>query len=531
MDSDISVKALLVEAEKTIKTKDFKSAVDTLEKVINTDPNHVTAHKLLQGFFFSVGNFEKACRHSDSILGVDPQNILAWKQRIEFHICRDENALAKLKLKQALAATEGNKSFDSLEHYLKHQQHNNPNEEELLKAVTLFSKRKYELLLEFCENLSIKYPRSHKVQNIFGSTYASIGLNDIAIKHWESAIAFKPNYIKAHRNLSLARKYEANDVHFIHLLKLLEFGDLKDDALCQLHFALAKAYDDIDDRENAFDTYCKANSHRKSLKQYDFQRDAKLFHIATDAISQCVNIASLDSIHDTGSTPIFILGMPRSGTSLLEQILSCHSNVKAGGELPYVNNLGRQMLMNPANINKNSIELFRNNYISLLQNEIGPKKFITDKMPQNFFFLPLLLKAFPDAPVLITKRSWQAVLWSNFKQYYVSEALDFSYDISDIREYQLCLERFINLCSSLFHDKIKIIDHETLLNNRVHTIKNILNFLGLSLEKACLFPENNSSMVTTASMFKVRDKIDQEANADWKRYRELLSQQHPMGPD
>ena len=164
--------------------------------------------------------------------------------------------------------------------------------------------------------------------------------------------------------------------------------------------------------------------------------------------------------------PIFIVGMPRSGTTLVEQIISSHSQVTGAGELNFVAQFGADIATGVTKANHGSLLDFRHKYLNKLQNVSGGNLIVTDKMPQNFRFIGLLAAAFPEAKIVHVKRDPAAVCWANYKQCFVSTTLGYSYAIDDISRYHALYENLMEFWTNTLSDRIYQLDYEQLTVNQ-----------------------------------------------------------------
>ena len=148
--------------------------------------------------------------------------------------------------------------------------------------------------------------------------------------------------------------------------------------------------------------------------------------------------------------PIFILGMPRSGTTLVEQIISSHSGVTGAGELIHISQFGANLAINCASINPAAISEFRAKYLSELHKVSNGKLSVTDKMPQNFRFIPLICAALPEAKIIHVERNANATCWSNYKHYFGSKDLGYCFDLKDVVEYFKLYKDLMNIWQSQY---------------------------------------------------------------------------------
>jgi hypothetical protein len=221
--------------------------------------------------------------------------------------------------------------------------------------------------------------------------------------------------------------------------------------------------------------------------------------------------------------PIFILGMPRSGTTLVEQIISSHSEVSGLGELPFISEFGKSVAEGFNPTNEDSILKFRNFYIKKIKNLSKGNSFITDKMPQNFCYIGLIISAFPEAKILHIKRNSAAVCWANFRQWFRSRNLAYSYSIDDIIKYYTLYEDLMMFWKKKFNNLIYDVDYDILTIDPKHITKNLINHLNLKWDEKCLSPENNKRSVSTASNIQIRNKIFKGSSEKWKKYKPFLN--------
>ena len=170
----------------------------------------------------------------------------------------------------------------------------------------------------------------------------------------------------------------------------------------------------------------------KNLLHYDFSQDALIFDQIKNAAPELKDLSFNKPIKATKNTPIFILGMLRSGTTLVEQIISSHSQVHGAGELPFLSKYFSAMSKGNQIVNSENIFKIREAYLDELEQVSDGFPFVTDKMPQNFLHIGLLLKALPEAKVIHVKRDPAATCWSNFKHYFAEKGLGYSYDLTEL---------------------------------------------------------------------------------------------------
>ena len=299
--------------------------------------------------------------------------------------------------------------------------------------------------------------------------------------------------------------------------------DISKNECCEINFGLAKAYEDLGDFGKAFAHYSEGNSLRKKLLNYDIIKDEELFKQIKTTYPQIARI-SLESDKSLQKIkPIFIVGMPRSGTTLVEQIISSHSQVTGAGELPFAAQFGEKIAKGASRFNKDSLFNFRNLYLEKLKSLSAGNLIVTDKMPQNFRFIGLLSAAFPKAKIVHVKRNPAAVCWANYKQYFTSEGIGYCYDIDDILSYHGLYLNLMSFWENSLSNRIYTLDYEWLTVHPEKETRQLIKYLDLEWDEKCLSPQNNSRIINTASSLQVREKIYQGSSEQWKKYQPYLN--------
>ena len=284
---------------------------------------------------------------------------------------------------------------------------------------------------------------------------------------------------------------------------------MDDDARCNLSFALAKMYEDVGKLDQTFSHLSEGNALRKKLLKYSINQDHKLFTKLKNTQPHFLKNSLQINDKPIEATPIFILGMPRSGTTLVEQIISSHSEVTGAGELNYVSRFELGLATGSMPIENKVLSVFRKKYLSKVSKLSNDKQFVTDKMPQNFLFIPLICAAFPEAKIIHVQRNAAATCWSNYKQYFASNDLGYCYDLKDVVEYYNLYSGIMKLWQSLYGNRIYDLNYESLTTDQENQTRKLINHLELNWEEACLSPQKNNRSVRTASQQQVRKEVYQ----------------------
>ena len=365
-------------------------------------------------------------------------------------------------------------------------------------------------------------PDYAEAHNNFGATLTGLGRLEEAEASYNQAIALEPDFAEAYRMLTHIKKFQRQDERFSKMLELYRDNALPDERRSHLNFGLAKVHEDLGDFERAFTHYSEGNELRKKLLGYHVSKDVELF-MQLKASYPRIEQASLEPEKSSKApTPIFIVGMPRSGTTLVEQIVSSHPLVTGAGELPYVNLFGSTMATGCSDISHQGLLDFRNSYLDKLQGCSEGNLWITDKMPHNFRYLGLLAAAFPEAKLIHVKRRPEAVCWGNFKTYFSNNLLGYAWAIDDIVVFYNLYQSLMNFWKNALGYRIYNLDYELLTDNQESETRKLIDFIGLNWEERCLYPEGNKRSVSTASSVQVRQKVYRGSSDQWRTYEPFL---------
>ena len=494
-------KILSIYYKKIGKIADSLSAI---QKVVNLSPNDAFAHYNLGNTFKDLKRYYEAEESYKKSISLKPDFVEAiYNLGITFK-----------ELEKFLEAEKAYKEAIVLKPNFANAYNNLGNVLELLGKLNE-AEEYYKKAISLEPNFAEAY-------NNIGALFEKNGqLKDAKIA-FENAIKIDPLTTNAHRQLSLLKKFDSYDEQYSILKKLDANKNLSEQQLCNINFSLAKIYEDLENFKDAFKCYNKGNAIQKKLLKYDIQQDIELFNKIKLIYTQIKkNIPHIKrSEHDL--IPIFIIGMPRSGTTLLEQIISSHSKVTGLGELPFISQFGSFIINNYSKYNQESIIEFRNKYFEKVKKLSDGNLFVTDKMPQNFRYLGIILAVFPEAKILHIKRNTAAVCWANYKQWFRSRELSYSYSIPDIIKYFKLYEDIMEFWNKSYKNLIYQVSYEELTNDPINITKNLIAHLDLGWEEKCLYPEKNKRSVSTASNIQIRKKIYKGSSEQWKKYKPFL---------
>ncbi|MDC1446219.1 sulfotransferase, partial [Amylibacter sp.] len=361
-------------------------------------------------------------------------------------------------------------------------------------------------------------PDYAEAYNNMGVTLQKQGKLEEAIEAYKKALSLKPDYAEVHRNLSSLIKYKPDNTQVALVGEMIKRSDLKDDDRCHLQYTYAKMNEDLGNLDAAYDNYSSGGKLRQKLLSYDFKQDEFTFEKIKNTGPKLKEFAFSKPFHAATNTPIFILGMPRSGTTLVEQIISSHSEVHGAGELPFLSRFAHVNNIYNQTISSDSILEVRKNYLNELEKVSHGKPFVTDKMPQNFLQISFLFKALPEAKVIHVKRDPAATCWSNFKHYFSSEGLGYSYDLKDTVDYFKLYQDLMDFWDQQYSDQIYHLDYDKLTVEQEPETRKLIEYLELGWEDDCLSPQKNKRSVRTASQQQVREKVYTGSSQAWRKF-------------
>jgi Flp pilus assembly protein TadD len=379
-----------------------------------------------------------------------------------------------------------------------------------------------EALASYTQAIALK-PDLASAHNNMGITLQELGRLDEALASYTQAIALKPDYAEAHRHLTSMKRFDTQDEQYSKMLELYLNEDISEEQRCHINFGLAKACEDLEDFKQAFTHYSEGNQLRKKLFNYDINTEVELFKKIKSNYAQIVQNSLTSEKFPKNLMPIFIVGMPRSGTTLVEQIISSHSQVSGAGELHFAAQFGAAIATGVTEVNSESLVNFRQNYLNKLQNVSNGNLIVTDKMPLNFRYIGLLTAAFPEAKIIHVKRNSAAVCWANYKQFFESKSIGYCYAIDDVITYHKLYENLMDFWTNKLSNRIYSLDYELLTVNQEKDTRRLIEYLGLDWDEKCLSPQNNTRSVATASNVQVRQKVYQGSSEQWRKYQPFLN--------
>ncbi|MEE8444053.1 MAG: sulfotransferase, partial [Alphaproteobacteria bacterium] len=350
-----------------------------------------------------------------------------------------------------------------------------------------------------------------------------------ATKYAERALAIDPRLPAAHLSLALAERHSGDEARIAEMESLLAHGDIEPEGLAFLHFALAGRYETLENYRRGFDHYVAGNAAKRDLLSdrgagYDRQAEDK----AVDRI-----IANSPGEFFTGPSasdselPIFIVGMPRSGTTLTEQILASHPQIGGAGELTDIGNAVRRLRDTQGYPEKppgeTALQRIAAHYLKRLREVDSKAICITDKMPGNYRNLGLIGRLFPNARVIHCRRNPIDNCLSCFVQNFGAEGLSWSFDLTDLVHQYKSYRRLMGHWRKVFPGRFLEVDYERVVADQEGQSRRLIAFTGLDWDDSCLLFHKSKRAVVTASHSQVRQPIYDTSVGRWKRYGDALA--------
>ncbi len=405
-----------------------------------------------------------------------------------------------------------------------------------LRAAALGRIGGYDEALALYEELTRRFPDHAKLWMSYGHLLKTVGRQDDSIAAYRRALAADPGLGEIWWSLANLKtiRFDADDRVTMEaaLVAAEPDSDARADDRLHLHFALGKAYDDAAGHEPAFRHYAAGNAIRAGQLGY---RAADTTASVDAIIAACTPdfFASRAGAGDPAPDPIFILGMPRAGSTLIEQILASHSAIEGTMELPDIPALALGLGRENHDDGRRWIEALAETPAERLA-ELGAaflqrtavqrktdKPFYIDKLPNNWLYIAFIRLILPNAKIIDARRHPLDCCWSNFRQHY-AKGQAFSYGLSDMGAYYRDYVRLVAHIDAVQPGRIHRVIHEALLDDPEAEVRALLAYLGQPFEDACMAFHSNARAVRTASSEQVRRPINRDGVGQWHPYEAWL---------
>jgi len=504
---------LIVETQKLqnyLKAKDFKTVVYGCEKLITKFPNNAFLFNLLGLALHGNGNYLIAIDKFKRALDLDP-NFLPSKN----NLANSYKAIG---------------NFEKAEFYYKNVLKIKPN---YIQALNNYANLKalifdyYPAIELYNEALKIK-ENDETILFTLANAYHAIGETDKTKEIAEKILKLHPKHVSAHKLLSSIVDYSKDQANLDQMEDIILEKDLSNPQIVDLSFALGKAYEDLKKFEKSFFYLEKANKIKKNDANYNITEERNFFETIKNTF-QNFNFKNEKKIFSK-IKPIYICGMPRSGTTLVEQIIASHNDVYGAGELVYIQKLIKEYFLveNELSIEKVKEELeveenfINKEYFKMMDFHKFKENNFTDKAPQNYRWLGILKIFFPNCKIIYCKRNAKDNCLSIYKNFFAADDMKWAFDQSDIANYYNLHLNLMDYWKSKLGNFIYEINYENLVSNKEEEVKKLIKFCDLEWDPSCLnHHKNNKTPIKTVSISQARKPVYQSSvnsNSNYKKY-------------
>lgn len=467
-------------------------AIVCYEKVLAIEPDHAEAHNNLAILLVQLGRLDEAVAHFERALAVRPDHA-------EYHYNLGVAFWAQGRLDDAAA--------------------------------------RYE------QALAIQ-PNHAAAHNSTGNILKLQGRFDAALFHYDQAIAAKPDFAEAHFSRSELRKFKSGEQELVVLEKLATSGGCSPVKAPFFHFAAAKAWEDCGRYDRAFEHFRTGNALRRRQIEYREADHAALVR-RIKAVFEPVLFDRLAGEGEASSAPVFVLGMPRSGSTLVEQILSSHPQVYGAGELDAFSKAMQRELAGSGSgsdypesarsLDGIVARRIGRQYLAQLPAAANQAARVVDKMPDNFFNAGLIHLALPNARIIHTIRNPMDTCWSCYSRLFTA-GQPFSYDLPELARYYRRYEELMAHWRAVLPSNVMIdVSYEDVVEDLEGQARRLIKFCGLAWDDRCLSFHRNSRTVKTASSVQVRQPLYRTSLQRWRHYEAwlgpLMRELGETGPD
>lgn len=524
----------------------FQAAVDMISKAISVAPKYAEAYYNLGIAYRALGKLEEAAGIYQKAIAINPNNADVFNNL--GNILKDLGRLRKAEaaFRDALVV---NPDYAEV--------HNN-------LGIVLQERKAYLEAIDSYEKAIDLKPDYFEALNNQGTAFKSIGkLEDAAMvynkalelnaqfveahynlgnvckdqgnmkgaaTHYANAIALKDDYTEAHRQLSYLQKHTEHDATIKAMEEVYDRPSTTLEQRMHLTFGLGKAFEDIQEFEKGFEFLSEGNALKRCQYDYEIEDDRAYFISVMKAFNDGL-FSNMKGVGCDDKTPVFVLGMPRSGTTLVEQILSSHPLVHGAGELEFLDQQVRTFFNSdnkhsyPLDIKKiknSELKKLGKNYIDRLRKHNSDAPFIINKMPVNFKYIGFIKLILPNAKIIHCRRSPADTCLSIFKNFFGGEQ-PFAYDLYELGHYYALYQSMMDHWHTVLPGFIHDVRYEDMVDNQAQQTKALLDFCGLDWDEACLNFHKSGRPVRTASAAQVRKPMYKDSIDLWKRYQRQLS--------
>lgn len=479
---------------------------------LRNNPRHVEGMRLLAQIGIKLGILDDAEFLLESATVFEPSNVQVRLDYIDALRRRQKFAKAREEAEALYDTDPGNPLFQS---HL---------------AIESMQTSDYDRAFALFEQVLEKVPGDPATLTSRGHALKTTGKSDEAVASYRAAFTAKPEHGDAWYALANLKTYKFTDAEIATMEEQVARPDLAFMDRVHLSFALGKAHEDRKDYEASFGWYEKGNALKRAQTRYD--ADAMSAELAKQAEFCTPELfASHAGAGHPAPDPIFILGLPRAGSTLLEQILASHSQVDGTLELPDILALAHRLRGRKAGqsrypqvlheLSDEQLATFGEQFIENTRIHRQGAPFFIDKMPNNFRHIGLIHLILPNAKIIDARRAPMDCCFSGFKQLF-AEGQEFTYGLTEIGRYYSDYVELMQHWDEVLPGKVLRVQHEDVLDDPEGQIRRMLGHCGLPFEEACLNFHQTERAVRTASSEQVRQPINRKGQGAWVPYEPWL---------
>jgi tetratricopeptide (TPR) repeat protein len=509
--TDLISQGKLVKAEKLCKAFMLKN------------PKHIEGMRLLADIGMRLGVLDDAEFLLESAVEFSPQST---KARIDYiQVLRKQQ-----KYQAALAHAK----------ILIEQDPDNPQFQSVF-AVESMQSGDYETALATFDSILEILPEEPVTLTSRGNALKTQGKKDEAIDSYRRAIKKYPAHGEAYYSLANLKLFSFSDKEIAAMESQENNPSVSYMGRVYLDFALGKAYEDMGNFDKAFSYYERGNSSKRSQSRYKSEDLTTEFHAQADVFNESFVEANID-VGFKAADPIFIVGLPRSGSTLLEQILASHSKVDGTMELPNILSLAQKLRRGEKmsgtshypsvleTLDSETLAAFGESYIADTRVHRGNAPFFIDKMPNNFRHIGLINLILPNAKIIDARRHPMGCCFSAFKQLF-HEGQEFSYGLKEVGTYYKDYVDLMDHWDKVLPGQVLRVQYEEVVADLDTQVRRILDYCGLEFEESCINFHETDRSVRTPSSEQVRQPIYQSGVEQWKNFESNLDPlKQALGP-
>lgn len=493
-----------------LQQQEFKPAYHCLNQAITLMPTFADAHCNMGLVLLGLDQYSEALVHFEKALQIKPHYAEAYYGMAKVHLRQQNNTESEHYIQKAIAVNPQQVDFYALLAEIYQEQGKNT-----------------QALMYLDHALSIDATRS--------SLYISKG--NVLMEMGEISSA-EEQFLKvtqdssaetrmlAHYCLVQLRKIEPNNSNLKALLSIVDaISEVPPSKQPYIYFALGKCYDDMGAWTKAFSYFTQGCALKRKHVTYHIAEQIKLTYSIIHHFSK-ETIAYLRTFANSSTLPIFIVGMPRSGTTLVEQMIAHHPKVYGAGELKYLNNIIQSAFAYPENMMSLSSATYHaitDKYLACLAHISSDAIRVTDKMPSNFIFIGLIHALFPHAKIIHVKRNPIDTCLSCYTKLF-NKGQYYSYDLTELGQYYHCYEIIMNHWRNILPSNAWLdINYEDIIHQQEVEAKRLIAYCDLTWDPACLAFYESKRNVRTASFMQVRQPIYTSSVDRWRRFENELA--------